>query len=227
MNLTLRTFFPFLLLFHEFRVHPSQGLGEIAKTIRAKGFLQNSGFKRFQPISGLLPPTCFCSCVLLPVSQLMVGCFWYSADIIFSSPLIVILDKCSSVRLLSCLRVCVHTCASLLCLACFHCSVPSDLCSSFWLAWHCHETKSWSVVIVHMSWLPSLSSKSWRHGEDIFQMFLPGQGCKYTLRRREVFLCFSLEFCFCEPLCAHTHAPTQTHTHSKEVCKLVQMTWEM
>lgn len=33
---------------------------------------------------------------------------------------------------------------------CFLCSMPSDLCSSFWLAWHCHEKKCWSVVSAYL-----------------------------------------------------------------------------
>lgn len=145
MNLTLRTFFSLSSLFHEFRVHPSEALGKIAKTIRAKGLNRTAISKGFSPLwSFLLKHVLlfFCTHVLLPVSPLMAGYFliqcWYH---------LLISSHCYSGQVLACqaavLSACVCHCYASVC---FLCSMLSDLCSSFWLAWHCHETKSWSVV---------------------------------------------------------------------------------
>lgn len=143
MNLTLRTFFSFLLLFHEFRVYPSEGSSKIAKTISGKGFSRAVISKRFGPLLGRLAQTCVlvhgCFC-LFPHSW---GMFLRQCQYHISISLIVILDKYLPVRLLSCVSVWVCRCYASVCSLC---SMPSDLWSSFWLAWRCHETKSWIVV---------------------------------------------------------------------------------
>lgn len=118
MNLTLRTFFSFLLLFHEFRVYPSEGWGKIAKTVSSKGFWKGY-FKRFQSTLGfffartwVLVHGC-CFFYLFPHSW---RCFWYSANIILPS---LSLLFWTSTCLSDFCPVCVCVSVSLLCLSMF------------------------------------------------------------------------------------------------------------
>lgn len=149
MNLTLRTFFSFLLLFHEFRVYPSEGWGKIAKTVSSKGFWKGY-FKRFQSTLGVF----LLGHGFSYMGVVLSTCFPIRGDV-FDTVLISSfhLFHCYSGQVLArqtsvlCVYVWVCHCYASVC---FLCSMPSDLCSSFWLAWHCHEKKCWSVVSAYL-----------------------------------------------------------------------------
>lgn len=109
---------------------------KLPRLLGLKVFLAEQRFQKgFSPLWGvLLKHILLYACFVAGFATDGRIFLWYGTDILFSSLLIVIRDKNSPVRLLSCM------CASLLC------SMLSDLCSSIWLAWRCHETKSWSGV---------------------------------------------------------------------------------
>lgn len=109
MNLTLRTFFSFLLLFHEFRVYPSEGSSKIAKTISGKGFSRAVISKRFGPLLGRLAQTCqMCPCawVFLPVSPLFRDVFETVPISYFHLP------HCYSGQVLACQAAVLCVCVS-------------------------------------------------------------------------------------------------------------------
>lgn len=92
-------------------------------------------------------------CLFLYYIGVILRQCWYRIAIY----LIVILDKYRPVRLVSCVCMCVCHCSASVC---FLGSMPSDLWRSFWLAWHCYETKSWSVVFIY--WLISDFWNIWK-----------------------------------------------------------------
>lgn len=149
MNLTLRMFF-FLLLFHEFRVCPAEGeRKKNCKVLLMVKFGVGSCLGRLSDFWAY-------ACALVVELSALLGVVWDSPSITLLS-LIVILDKCSPIRLLSSVCVCVdmwvcHWYASV----CSFCSTLSDLWRSLWLARHRHETKSGSVL--HIYWFQNLSN---------------------------------------------------------------------